>query len=376
MAKSPAVILYDANGVAMAVEDGVAIPLNTRALICAGKEGTNARFMRVAADGTVRIDPSGTTTQPISASSLPLPAGAATEATLLTRAASSQLPAALVGGRLDQNIGSWLGSTAPTVGQKSISDSIPVTISSDQPAINVTMSAPIDADANISFGEVTLTTVTTAAIRKTTYTEPTTNFTGSVVSSSANDSAAGTGARTIRIFWMDSTGASIGTEDATLNGTTPVNLVTSTKCFIEKILVLTVGSVGSNVGTISLYTGAGATGTLVGTIAIGDNRTLWAHHYVQSTKIFNLTGITAGSTATTSGAGSSYRLRARSISVANSVESQINDTLTLYGQSSQTTRNYITAIPAVTGPARVVLFCTTLASSSIVYRGSFDFYDD
>lgn len=46
---------------------------------------------------------------------------------LLTR-----LPAALIGGRLDINIGSWLGSTAPTVGAKTIANSIPVTVASDQ----------------------------------------------------------------------------------------------------------------------------------------------------------------------------------------------------------------------------------------------------
>jgi len=43
----------------------------------------------------------------------------------------SLLPASLVGGRLDSNIGSWLGSTAPTVGQKTAAQSIPVVIASD-----------------------------------------------------------------------------------------------------------------------------------------------------------------------------------------------------------------------------------------------------
>lgn len=92
----------------------------------------------------IRVDPTGTTTQPVSAASLPLPTGAATEATLVTRLSESDfdtkigsltevapatdtassglngrlqriaqritslivlLPAALVGGRLDVNIG-------------------------------------------------------------------------------------------------------------------------------------------------------------------------------------------------------------------------------------------------------------------------------
>lgn len=45
-----------------------------------GSDGTNLRAARMATDGTVRVDPTGTTTQPISAASLPLPSGAATSA--------------------------------------------------------------------------------------------------------------------------------------------------------------------------------------------------------------------------------------------------------------------------------------------------------
>ena len=75
--------LFDANGVAMAVQDGVAIPANTHSILIAGSDGTNARALRTAADGTARVDPTGTTTQPMSAAALPLPAGASEEATQL-----------------------------------------------------------------------------------------------------------------------------------------------------------------------------------------------------------------------------------------------------------------------------------------------------
>jgi hypothetical protein len=63
----------------------------------------------------VRVDPTGTTTQPVSAASLPLPSGAATEATLST---------------LNGKLGS--------LGQKTMAGSAPVTIASDQSAIPVT----------------------------------------------------------------------------------------------------------------------------------------------------------------------------------------------------------------------------------------------
>lgn len=48
-----------------------------------------------------------------------------------------QLPAALVGGRLETSVGSWLGSGAPTVGQKTAANSLPVVLASDQAAIRV-----------------------------------------------------------------------------------------------------------------------------------------------------------------------------------------------------------------------------------------------
>lgn len=51
---------------------------------------------------------------------------------------SAQLPAALVGGRLDANVGSWLGATTPTVGQKAMGASLPVVLASDQTTVPTT----------------------------------------------------------------------------------------------------------------------------------------------------------------------------------------------------------------------------------------------
>lgn len=95
---------------------------------------------------------------PVSAAALPLPTGAATEATLATRTAAAQLPAALVGGRLDENVGAWLGSTAPTVGQKAMVASVPVVIASDQSAVPVsgTVTANIGTTAGLAL-DATLT---------------------------------------------------------------------------------------------------------------------------------------------------------------------------------------------------------------------------
>jgi hypothetical protein len=61
----------------------------------------------------------------------------------------SRIPAALVGGRFDSNLGSWFGSTAPTVGVKAAADSIPVTIASDQGLFSVTTAPRVVTERTI-----------------------------------------------------------------------------------------------------------------------------------------------------------------------------------------------------------------------------------
>lgn len=81
-------------------------------------------------------------------------ANAGTNLNTSALALGSQLPSALVGGRLDENVGAWLGSTAPTVGSKASASSIPVVIASDQGAVpvsgTVTTSPPANASENLA----------------------------------------------------------------------------------------------------------------------------------------------------------------------------------------------------------------------------------
>lgn len=72
-----------------------------------------------------------------------------------------------------------------------------------------------------------------------------------VVSSSVDDAAAGTGARTVRIEGLKtSTSTVYETEDITLNGTTPVDSV-DTWWRVNRAYVLTAGSGGANAGTLT-----------------------------------------------------------------------------------------------------------------------------
>lgn len=131
---------FPAQGTAGGFSDGTNMQ---GARVFDGDSGAGSQFVlgavlrKIASGGTVelgtpsdpiRTDPTGTTTQPISA---------------------TQLPAALVGGRLDTNLGAWLGSTAPTVGQKTAANSLPVTVASDQDASLVDNAAFTDGTSRV-----------------------------------------------------------------------------------------------------------------------------------------------------------------------------------------------------------------------------------
>lgn len=228
--------------------------------------------------------------------------------------------------------------------------------------------------SDFSFGDVTTAATTRAAVRRTTYTEQTSNAQRSINSSSANDTSAGTGARTVLLTYMDSTGAGPFTETVTLNGTTNVNTVATNICFIESMEVVTVGSTGSNVGTLTLHAAAAGGGATIGTIAATDNQTFWAHHYVPTGKIANITGLSFSHNGTTVGSGAAFTINSIAIPSANMVEKQVSDTPRLYGQSSTTTRTYVSPLK-VTGPARVTIYVTPETASSTVYRASLDFFE-
>lgn len=132
-------------------------------------------------------------------------------------------------------------------------------------------------------------------IRATTYTPQGTNAQRSVNSTSASDTAAGTGAQKITINYLD-TSFTLQSETVTLNGTGAVNTVSTTIAFIESIVVSQVGSGGGNVGTIQIFTGTAGGGSVWGSIAPSDNQTFWAHHYVPTGVTCYLIAFSAGST--------------------------------------------------------------------------------
>lgn len=265
-------------------------------------------------------------------------------------------------------IGGQYNATLPTAttGQQ-------VAIQTDANGRILVSSSPLPTTASkFCFGDTTTTATTTVAVERTAYTEQSANAAMTLTSSSANDSAAGTGARTVQVTYLDNTMAGPFVTTFTMNGTTAVTASVSNMCYIERITVLTVGSGTSNAGVITLKSGA----TTVGTVNAGDLQTFWAHHYVPAGKTSFISGFSVNSTSTTAGSGASFILKTSTPTIANTPEIQVSDFHRLYGQQSSTnTRTYISPIQ-VAGPARIRAYVSPESNVSNNYRASFDFIDN
>jgi len=270
---------------------------------------------------------------------------------------------------------SWFGSAAPTVGQKALANSIPVCLPTDQTAILVTFTGTRTGVVSsiVALGGATANTL--QIMRATAYTEPASAAQRSVSSSSASDTAAGTGARTIKITYYDNTGAGPFIETMTLNGTTAVNTVSTTIRFIESIEVVTVGSGGANVGTITLFGSTAGGGGTVGTIGIGntvtsvgDNRTLWAHHYIAAGFTASLATLVVGAQSGGSGTSARFFVRAAQPLVSNTAEVIVGDVLFVQGAFTRQFQFY----PLVPGFARLLAYCVPAVNNATVSI-SFDF---
>lgn len=105
----------------------------------------------------IRIDPTGSTAQPVTDSG-----GSLTIDT-------PQLPSSLVSNRLDTNLGAWLGSTLPTVGQKVMTSSVPIVIASDQTVLHTTLRSTTSSVTSVaaSLTNVTILSANTSRLGAT-----------------------------------------------------------------------------------------------------------------------------------------------------------------------------------------------------------------
>ncbi len=205
-------------------------------------------------------------------------------------------------------------------------------------------------------GEVTTNSGgTRAAILATTFVDQTANAQRSVRSSSANDTAAGTGARTIRItYYSIAAGVVTGpfTETVTLNGTATVNTVSTTIAFIERVEVLTVGTGGFLAGTLSIFGATGGGGGTIATVAASNNVSRWAHHWVASGRRCMIYDVFMHNTAAS---GNFPRVTIESLDVSVATAASIPfSTMRVDGRSSVTPGRESPLV--VTGPARIRAF--------------------
>jgi len=237
---------------------------------------------------------------------------------------------------------------------------------------NLVTASPTTSAGESDVGYVTTAALTQVPIRPTTYTEQTTNSQMSIASGSANDTSAGTGARTVLLEYYDQNMNGPYSETITLNGTSYVNTAATNICYIEHIEVITAGSGGTNAGILTLKASTGGGGATVVTVPAGDTQWLTAHHYIPAGKTAFFTGVSVSHNGTTVGSGGVFVLKRRAL--GSTVELQVSDYTRLYGQSSSVSRVF-QAPPRIVGPARITMYVSPESTSSTVFRASFDYYE-
>lgn len=153
-------------------------------------------------------------------------------------------------------------------------------------------------------------------------TEPTTL---TLSSSSASDTSAGTGARTVYLLGINGTGAEFS-ETLTLNGQTAVSTVHQ-YTEIQSMTVLSVGSGGYNAGQLYLGTGtvtAGVPANVYGHVAIGENQSLMGHITVPAGYTGYLVSGSVSTGATQAGKNIICRLKYRSAEGVTSTSAIVN----------------------------------------------------
>jgi hypothetical protein len=166
---SPDVVLYDSSGNMLAVQNGTAIPASTPALMIAGSDGTNSRYILIDGSGQTIVVGSGT-------------AGSPAGGVVSIQGVSSGT-AININGTVTSNIGTTGGlfldstftSRINTLGQKTMAASTPVVVASDQSIIPVTQSSSSGSSSfiNASVTNVNLLSINTNRRGATFYNEST-----------------------------------------------------------------------------------------------------------------------------------------------------------------------------------------------------------
>jgi hypothetical protein len=168
------------------------------------------------------------------------------------------------------------------------------------------------------------TSVETVWAQGGTYAYPASATVMKISSSSADDAADGTGARTIAIFGLDANYNKIN-ETVALNGETEVN-TTNSFLRIFRMYVVTAGSGATAAGTIYAGTGTVTSGVpenIYGMITLTANQTQMAFWTVPAGYTFYLTGIYYSSANSTANASTNFQLIERPLDGVFRIQSSV-----------------------------------------------------
>lgn len=255
-------------------------------------------------------------------------------------------------------------------------------ISGNQLAINAdgsinTLSIVQATSSDTREGYIVTTATTKTEIYATAQPTQTVGAQRSMNSTSANDTAVGTGAQTVRITYYVQTGTGLVTgpfiEIISLNGTAAVNTVATNIRYIEKLEVLTAGSSGENVGTIRLWTGTAASGTVFSSINATDGETFLAHHFVPSGKTCYITDILTGTNVATGTTGR-FQIFSTDLSTANAAVKSIISFL--YQPGGVLNNSLVFSSPRIiVGPAYIECYVTPGSATSQINSMTFNYYE-
>ncbi len=142
-----------------------------------------------------------------------------------------------------------------------------------------------------------------------------------ISSSSAADTSAGTGARTVKVFTLD--GNFVEQVDTlTMDGQSGVAVGSTNRIRGWRLKVLTAGSGGQNAGTIYLGSGtitSGVPAVIYAQITIGQNQTLMTPYTVPADTKVLMQSLTVANQGLTASKFVTFRLVARDADLANSV---------------------------------------------------------
>jgi hypothetical protein len=233
---------------------------------------------------------------------------------------------------------------------------------------------PPIVNTGFTFGQLFTTAASPSTgekVLRTAYTEQATDAQRSIKSASANDTSAGSGARTVKITYLDQTYAGPYTDTITLNGTSWVNTNASNICFIEKVETVTVGSGKTNAGILTINTAIDGGGSAFVTITAGDNSTRWAQHYIPTGKTCYLSDWHAANELNAATAGAITWLAA---TPSGSYERLITGKLRYIGNIGTMAITYLTPIKIV-GPARINAYVVSESTADNEHHAEFSYFE-